>query len=64
MFTIKTNQIAKIDNDGRKYITHPISGERIYEFIPPLVEIHNKEIEPNLQIISGLFPSIPLKVSA
>ena len=47
-----------IEEYKKKYIIHPISKEKIYEYIPPLIENKKETILPNLVIISGLFPKI------
>jgi len=46
MFTIKTNQIAKVDKDGRKYIIHPITKEKLYEFHPQLIDNKVVGVQP------------------
>ena len=35
---INTNQTAKIDKDGRKYIIHPVTKEKMYEVVMPLFD--------------------------
>jgi hypothetical protein len=58
MFTIKTNLKSHVDKDGRKYIIHPITKKRIYQFIPKLVENKKETIKPNLKIVDRLFQKI------
>lgn len=58
MFTIKTNQEVQKDEDGKEYIINPITGEKIYRFIPSLIDNIDSNVEANLEPISGLFPKL------
>lgn len=58
MFTIKTNLQSFLDEEGKRYIINPITKERIYEFVPELIENTGESVLPNLEPVSGLFPKI------
>lgn len=57
-FVIRTNQTARTDKDGKRYIIDPITKERIYEFIPPLVQNVDRTMLADLKIIPNLYPKI------
>ena len=53
MFTIKTNSKVYIDRDGREYIINPMTKERLYRYIPPLIYNAEETVLPNL-------PNLPI----
>jgi len=55
---IPITQRVRTAPDGRKYILNPITGERIYQWHPPMAEIPPEPVTGNLKPIEGLFQKI------
>lgn len=46
MFTLKTKQTPESDSAGRKYLENPITGSKMYEYSPGLIETKEERVLP------------------
>lgn len=58
-FLIRTNQEVLTDEDGKEYIIHPVTKEKLYRFIPALIDNPCNEIMLPMNTIEGLHPRLP-----